>query len=89
MTTEDGVDLCSGDLFYVVPIEDGSSYVPYEVVETPWATVPHNSEYFKFFSTHEEAEKYIDLNKPQYSKLDFLKFLKDNLILHNKFTVNI
>ena len=69
-TTEDGVDIYEGDLFY---------HIAYENV---WLTIamiqPDYQRYGKTFSTEKAAQDYMDLLKPQYEKGDYVVLSIDN-----------
>lgn len=66
-TTEDGYDVYEGEKCYVVCTSNELSFVPYNVFNTkPFL----NDNDFVHFKKKENAEKWIEDNKPQYSKKD-------------------
>lgn len=76
--TEDGVDIFEGDTYYNVFEERFNSLEPFQINGPHEATdIPGVSygPHSKFFSSKEAAEKYVDLHKPIYSKLDLSKAL--------------
>lgn len=66
LITEDGVELFSGDTFHGVS--------EYYYIISGKVVSNYVSKTFKYFSTKELAEKYIEENKPMYSKKDMLSF---------------
>ncbi len=71
-TTEDGVDIFEGDIFYYVKFkENRNSYGRvFEIVIADRPGCIYEPQYEKYFSTREKAEEYILLNKPVLSLND-------------------
>lgn len=81
-TTLDGKDIYEGDEYYYVnPIfRDYTEVIPRELIRlniskhiAKWKGVLYTS---PSFSTQEIAEKYVDENKPQFSKKQVINILK-------------
>ncbi len=62
-TTEDGIDIFEGDVFYFIPLNFNDVGCGKLVARV--GSVAECAE--KRFSTKEKAEEYINLHKPQYS----------------------
>ena len=71
-TTEDGLDIFEGDLFYYVKFVqyNNTSGKPFEIVRGDYTSFEYEPQYEKYFSTKEKAEEYILLNKPVLSLKD-------------------
>lgn len=63
-TTEDGVDIFEGDKYWVVTVDFFINFMDKAFKGSGEQST------IKYFSTEEEAKKYVDLNKPIYSKRD-------------------
>lgn len=59
--TEDGVIIKGGGYFYVVCVEEGYGYNPYEVINQKWKKLPEG---FKAFHDLRSATEYCILNNP-------------------------
>jgi len=73
--TEDGKEIREGDNFWVVTESFEIKYWDFKIMDS----IESNIYYFKGkkrFSTKELAQKYIDMNKPIYSKEQVLKSLE-------------
>lgn len=66
LITEDGKEMFEGDSFYCVMGD-------YDILSGAFVS-RYVAKEFKYFSTKEAAEKYIEDNKPMYSKKDMLSF---------------
>ena len=71
-TTEDGVDIFEGDLFYYVKFVQYNNTLgkPFEIVRVDYPSFEYEPQYEKYFSTKEKAEEYILMNKPVLSLKD-------------------
>lgn len=67
LITEDGVELFEGDVVYYVLISDR-----YIIYSNPVNKYDGGNPNYKYFSTKKAAEKYIEENKPRFSKKDIL-----------------
>lgn len=70
--SDDGVEMFLGDIYWS-SFTDFSDISSQEITDT---TPKDNVFSFKRFSTKEAALKYIDLNKPKYSKSDVIDALR-------------
>lgn len=66
-TTEDGVDIFKGDKYFQISNE-------FKWAECTTYDESNFGEELIIFSTKEASEKYIEENKPQYSKKDMIEF---------------
>jgi hypothetical protein len=68
--SEDGVEMFEGDKYYPVPLINGENYFAYTI--STYHAVLTNTERdfvnFKYFSTEQAANNWIEDNKPMYSK---------------------
>lgn len=76
LITEDGVEMFKGDKVYPVAVGVNPSFITYEVINQRWEVMRYfmNNKDFKYFSTQEAQRKFIEENKPVYSKKDMLDF---------------
>jgi len=81
LTTEEGADLFEGDTYYFIwlshPAFNQTTYEVYSEEVTPLDEDSNWSEHAKFFAKKENAEKYIELNKPQYSIKDIVPIVNN------------
>lgn len=75
--TEDGVGIKKGDSYYYVDEE-------FEIFKCNRAISTSGTAGFKYFSTKEKAQEYLDNNKPIYSKSQFEEFMKISFDKLNK-----
>lgn len=77
LTTEDGVDLFEGDIYYFIWLSSPASCqkinTVYNHILEPLSNDTNWSENARFFAKKENAGKYIELNSPKYTVLDMLK----------------
>lgn len=85
-TTEDGVDIFKGDLFYYVKFVQYNNTLgkPFEIVRGDHPSFEYEPQYEKYFSTKEKAEEYILLNKACLSLNDLKQFFPDTYIPFKK-----
>lgn len=78
-TTEDGVDIYKGDIFYYVKFKQYNNTLgkPFEIVKGNHPAFKYEPQYEKYFSTKEKAEEYILLNKPCLSLNDIFKNVEE------------
>lgn len=75
LITEDGVEIFKGDIYWrlIAVIKKDRTFTFLEKSDEKGA-FPYRGGGGKFFSTKEAAEKYLDENRPMYSKKDMLSF---------------
>jgi len=71
LKTEDGKELCDGQVFYCIDINNIDNDIMQGVF---FSRLPRYSNNYKIFSSKEEAEQYIKDNKPQFNKKDMIEF---------------
>lgn len=81
LTTEEGTNLFEGDTYYFIwlshPAFKQTTYEIYSEEVTPLDEDSNWSEHAKFFAKKENAEKYIQLNKPHYSIKDIVPIVNN------------
>ena len=77
-TTEDGVDIFEGDLFYYIKFVQYNNTLgkPFEIVKGDYPSFEYEPQYEKYFSTKVKAEEYILMNKPCLSYNEVLNATK-------------
>lgn len=75
LITEDGVEIFKGDIYWrlIAVIKEDRTFTFLEKSDEKGA-FPYRGGGGKFFSTKEAAEKYLDENKPMYSKKEVRDF---------------
>lgn len=79
--TEDGKEIFEGDEYYNVFIDQISDHLQWKVYGIDTSHIAngdadYNKTHCKYFSTDEAAEKYIEDNKPRFSKKQIEEALK-------------